>query len=64
MSELTYRCPKCGSDSVFSTHEQAFMVNTCDHYCHMVKPQDPNAKAGCLNCRWQGERQELVGERA
>lgn len=59
MSEPTYRCPKCDSDQVFSTHEQAFMVNTGDHYCHMVKPQDSDAQAGCLDCNWRGQRQQL-----
>lgn len=55
----TYHCPTCGSAEVFSTHEQAFMVNTGDHYCHMVKEFDSDAKAGCLECKWRGERREL-----
>ena len=57
--EPTYHCPECGSPEVFSTHEQAFMVNTNDHYCHMVKVHDSYAKAGCLGCNWRGERHEL-----
>jgi hypothetical protein len=53
-------CPECGSDEVFSTHEQAFMVNTGDHYCHMVKTQDIDSKAGCCECDWRGERHQLA----
>jgi hypothetical protein len=53
-------CPECGCEDVFTTHEQAFMVNTGDHYCHMVKTQDPDSKAGCLDCMWRGERSQLV----
>lgn len=55
--ELT--CPQCGSASVASAHEQLFMVNTGDHYCHSVKPQDANARAVCLDCQWEGRREEL-----
>lgn len=54
-----YRCPKCDSQDVFSTHEQAFMVNSGEHYCHMVKAHDSDSKAGCLQCNWRGERHEL-----
>ena len=60
--EPTRRCPACGSARVFSTHEQAFMVNTGEHYCHMVKAYDSDAKAGCLDCNWRGERHQLEGE--
>lgn len=58
-TDPTYHCPGCGSEEVFSTHEQAFMVNTCDHYCHMVKAHDSDAKAGCVDCDWRGERKDL-----
>ena len=58
--EPTLVCPSCGSAEVFSTHEQAFMVNTGEHYCHMVKTQDDDSKAGCLNCHWQGARRDLA----
>ena len=57
--EPTYHCPECESAEVFSTHEQAFMVNTGEHYCHMVKTHDGDAKAGCTECGWRGERQHL-----
>lgn len=57
--EPTSRCPECDSARVFSTHEQAFMVNTGEHYCHMVKAHDSDAKAGCLDCNWRGERHQL-----
>ncbi|MDP2074600.1 hypothetical protein [Hydrogenophaga sp.] len=59
MSDPTYHCPECGSDRVFSSHEQAFMVNTGDHWCHRVKPHDPEANAGCLDCDWRGRRDQL-----
>jgi len=53
-------CPECGSEHVFSTHEQAFMVNTGDHYCHMVKTQDSDSQAGCIDCDWRGKRSQLT----
>lgn len=56
----TYHCPSCDSTEVFSTHEQAFMVNTDQHYLHMVKAHDSDAKAGCRDCDWRGQRGQLV----
>ena len=53
-------CPECGSDQVTVTAEQSFMVNTDEHYCHSVKTHDPDAKARCLSCQWQGERRALA----
>lgn len=52
-------CPECASVLVVVTAEQMFDVNTGDHYCHSVKVQDPDAKALCRNCRWQGRRDQL-----
>jgi hypothetical protein len=37
-----------------------FMVNTGKHYCHSVKPLDPDSKAICLICPWAGRRDQLV----
>jgi hypothetical protein len=54
-------CPECGNRQVAVTAEQMFMVNTGEHYCHSVKPQDADAKATCLACFWTGQRSELVG---
>jgi len=53
-------CPECGSKDVFSTHEQAFMINTGDHYGHMTNDYDSNSKSGCIVCGWRGERSHLV----
>lgn len=53
-------CPKCGSTEVAVTAEQMFMANTGEHYCHSVKTQDHNAKACCLDCRWEGWRVHLM----
>ena len=61
MSEPTYTCPECGSDRVTTAHVQTFMVNTGEHYCHTVKPQDAASPAACLACRWEGERIDLKG---
>lgn len=52
-------CPDCGSAEVTLTHEQAFMANTGEHYCHSIKIQDQDAKASCLDCHWRGERRHL-----
>lgn len=59
LKDPLYHCPECGSDLVFSTHEQAFMLNGGYHYCHMVKTHDPESKAGCLACNWRGERRDI-----
>ena len=60
-SESELRGPSCGSDRVTVTEESMFFVNTMEHYCHSVKAHDDNAKATCLECRWEGERQQLKG---
>lgn len=57
---MTEVCPQCRSDKVAVTHEQMFMVNTGEHYCHSVKIHDPNAKCNCLDCRWEGARIDLI----
>ena len=57
-------CPNCDSQQVAITAEQMFMVNTGDHYCHSVKTQDGDAKATCLDCQWEGQRQDLRAGRS
>jgi len=53
-------CPNCNSaEQIIVTAEQAFMVNTGEHYCHSVKTHDANAKASCLKCFWKGRRDQL-----
>lgn len=52
-------CPNCNSHRVTLTHEQMFMANTGEHYCHSVKTQDADAKATCLHCGWTGQRIDL-----
>jgi hypothetical protein len=58
-TETLLVCPSCGSDNCTVTAEQAFMVNTGDHFCHSVKTQDSDAKASCLDCHWSGRRDQL-----
>jgi hypothetical protein len=58
----TLACPECGSDQVTVSHEQMFMANTGEQYCHRVKTQDSNSRATCLECRWVGVRADLIGE--
>ena len=58
---MTYQCPECESTEVTLTHEQSFMANTGDHYCHSVKVQDPDSKARCTECDWQGRHDQLIG---
>lgn len=55
-----YYCPNCGSDQVYSSHIQGFMVNTQDHYCHLVKTHDDDSPSGCRDCHWKGQREELT----
>ena len=52
-------CPECKSEAVATAHEQLFMVNTGEHYCHSVKTYDDNSRAVCLDCDWEGRRYEL-----
>lgn len=59
MTEPIYVCPECGSDQVTTEHHQKFMVNTDDHYCHSMKPQDADSPATCIDCQWIGERRDL-----
>lgn len=61
-NEMTkLKCPDCESTEVTLTHEQMFMANTGEHYCHSVKIQDPDSKAVCLDCRWEGRHDQLIG---
>jgi len=59
MTDTKLTCPHCGSDQVTLTHEQKFMANTGEHWCHIVKIQDHDAKAYCIDCQWEGERHHL-----
>jgi len=54
-------CPKCGSDKVTLTHEQKFMANTGEHWCHSVKTHDDDSKSSCLDCGWMGLHRDLKG---
>ena len=58
----TLRCPECNSDQVTVAHIQKFMANAHEHYCHSVKVRDPDSPAGCLDCNWHGEREQLKGQ--
>ncbi len=39
--------------------EQKWLVNTNEHWCHSIKTHDNDAKATCLDCEWEGQRQQL-----
>ena len=55
------KCPECEGESVVLTHEQTFMANTLEHYCHSVKVQDSDSKSRCLDCEWFGVHKDLTG---
>ena len=61
-NEPTLTCPECDSDKVTVEHHQMFMANTGEHYCHRIKTHDGNSRATCLDCDWEGLRQDLKGE--
>ena len=63
MSDKTLHCPNCDSENVAVTEETMWMVNTMEHYCHSVKAHDSDAKATCLDCRWEGERRNLIEQK-
>ena len=54
------KCPKCGSTEVTTAHEQMFMANTGEHYCHRIKTHDAESRATCLGCEWIGRRDQLT----
>ena len=60
MTDQLLRCPECESDDVTVSYVEMIMVNTGEHYCHSVKPQDPDSEATCLCCEWRGGRGQLV----
>lgn len=62
-TEPTLVCPSCESDRVAVAAEDLWMANTMELYCHSVKPHDGDAKALCLDCRWEGMRQDLKERR-
>ena len=59
--EPILRCPECGSDEVTVSHLQRFLANSGDHYCHSVKTHDDYSQSTCINCKWIGERKDLIG---
>lgn len=56
-----YTCPECESTEVTLAHEQTFMANTGDHYCHSVKTHDSDSRSKCLDCGWRGQHDQLTG---
>ena len=59
MENETLTCPECGSENVTLTHVQKFMANTGEHHCHATKTQDQDSEADCLDCGWNGRRDDL-----
>lgn len=55
-------CPHCGSDKMVVTEETMWFVNGGGFYCHSVKAHDSDAKATCLDCRWEGRLDQLKTE--
>lgn len=55
-------CPDCYSKNVVTTYEQLVDANTFDHWCHSIKPYDHDSPAICLDCNWNGVRNDLTGE--
>ena len=53
-------CPACGTQEVVVKAVTSYMVNTGEFYCHSVKTYDSNAKAMCLECDWEGERDDML----
>lgn len=54
-------CPECGSQKVFSSHIQAFYINTGEHYNHSMKTHDANSPSGCVDCDWTGVLSDVIG---
>ena len=54
-------CPECGRDSIIAYEVHAVKVNTYEHYCHSVKAHDDDARTRCLDCDWEGRRDQLKG---
>jgi hypothetical protein len=64
MSYKLLRCPNCGGDRVTVEAITTYMANSGEHYCHSVKPHDPDTRSHCLDpfCNWSGYRMNLVTE--
>lgn len=60
MTDIKFKCPECHGENVTTTAEESFMANTDEHYCHSVKSYDADAKANCIDCQWQGRRDQFV----
>jgi predicted RNA-binding Zn-ribbon protein involved in translation (DUF1610 family) len=54
-------CPDCGDEEVLVSSIQTWNANTDEYWCESVKPTDSDSPAKCLNCGWNGERQQLTG---
>ncbi len=55
-----YRCPECESLEVATENHQMYMVNTGEFYCHSMKDHDLDSPATCLDCRWEGQKHQLI----
>ena len=55
-------CPECSSEEVIVYIEEAIFLNTYEHYCHSVKPQDLDASVRCIDCGWEGSQEDLNKE--
>lgn len=56
------RCPVCESTYVTTAHIQMFYVNSGEHYLHITKTYDADSPALCIDCNWEGQRKDLIGE--
>lgn len=60
MTVYIHLCPNCYSDKVYTQHHQSFMLNSGEHYVHAMKTHDTNSPAGCIECKWNGIKEDLL----
>ena len=56
-------CPECDSEDILVYSMTSYKVNKdMEYFCESVKPHDSDAPAHCMDCRWEGIRNQLIGK--
>lgn len=54
-----FTCPECEGDAILAYSMTSYELNKdMEYFCESVKPHD--APARCMNCDWEGIRNQLV----
>lgn len=54
-------CPKCDTEDILVYSVTSYEVNkNMEYFCETVKPHDSDAPARCMQCQWEGIRNQLI----